>query len=36
MPNLKFIDWPFFVALFLADIAGVCARRFNRAYDAAE
>jgi hypothetical protein len=30
--NLKLIDWPFFVALFFADIAGVCARRFNRAY----
>jgi hypothetical protein len=30
--NLKFIDWPFFIALFFADVAGVCGRRFNSAY----
>ena len=29
---LKLFDWPFFALLFVVDITGVCARRFNGAY----
>ncbi len=32
MMALKVFDWPFFVLLFVVDITGVCARRFNGAY----